>query len=474
MNTKLADHVAGREQVLARVKQILIETLDVRREPEEIDPDTPLFGTGLRLDSLDAVELWISLGVEFRVKPPEAAGRRYTATRTLNTVVDLIMEEQGKGLWFTDASDPDPASDSASDSDLQASPDHGYEAIRLGAALSRMDHVVCLRLGGEDAFDALDLLCPADLYVRDGQILHTLLLADDGLPLADVYACCDDEAFFLLCEGPTAAELQAHIREHLPAGLNPDLEDLSQTHSVLALNGPYAWEVMAQLTGPEVVGLPYLSFYHEEQCTVFRAGKTGEFGYDLLLPRQEAQDMEQRLTEAGQRLGLDLALADIEALDQCALENWFFNIRKEGRAGVTPLDLQLQWRVSCHKDDYVGAEAIRARRELGPASRLTCVLGQEIELSTGTQLRCDQRPVGRVVNAGQLPRGGGCIGLALLDLPLAHPGIQITAVTDGGELPLVTVSPPVINNRSLFIDPQQHSARTRQVDPFPPLLQRRR
>ena len=51
------EHAEQRLQVLARVKQILIDTLNVRREPREIDPDTPLFGTGLRLDSLDAVEL---------------------------------------------------------------------------------------------------------------------------------------------------------------------------------------------------------------------------------------------------------------------------------------------------------------------------------------------------------------------------------------------------------------------------------
>jgi len=342
----------------------------------------------------------------------------------------------------------------------------------LGAALSFLDHVVCLRLGGEDAFDALDVLCPADLYIRDGQILHTLLLTEEGLPLADLYACCDDEDFFLLSEGPTAAELMEHIRAHLPPDLEPELEDLSGTHRLLSVNGPYAWEVMAELMGPEVVGLPYLSFFHEQDFTVFRAGKTGEFGYDLLLPREEVDGVTARLRDASRRLGLSLPTADLAALDRCALENWFFNIRKEGSAGVSPLDLQLQWRVSYHKDDYVGAEAVRQRKAQGAGRRLACVISGG-ELDVDTRVVCQGRDVGRLVNASPFAAGGGCIGLALVEAALAQPGdCEMTATGGAGVVALRTVSPPVINNRSLFIDPQQHSARTRTTDRFPPLVGR--
>jgi acyl carrier protein len=70
--------------------------LHVPRAPDEIDPDTPLFGTGLRLDSIDAVELWISVSVEFGFHPPEDV-RRLTAMRTLNTLADLVLAERPPG-----------------------------------------------------------------------------------------------------------------------------------------------------------------------------------------------------------------------------------------------------------------------------------------------------------------------------------------------------------------------------------------
>lgn len=97
MDVELERQIAEREAVLAQIKRILIEALHVRRPPEQIDPDTPLFGTGLRLDSLDAVELWVHVTKDFGVELPQDPLRRITTTRTLGTLADLILEQQSVG-----------------------------------------------------------------------------------------------------------------------------------------------------------------------------------------------------------------------------------------------------------------------------------------------------------------------------------------------------------------------------------------
>jgi acyl carrier protein len=90
MDPRLSSLIARREEMLGRVRRILIERLRVPREPDEIDPDVSLFGTGLGLDSVDAVELLVSLESELGVKlPPEGNARR--AMRTVNTLVDLAL-----------------------------------------------------------------------------------------------------------------------------------------------------------------------------------------------------------------------------------------------------------------------------------------------------------------------------------------------------------------------------------------------
>lgn len=86
----LAGRIAEREAVLARVRALLIQVLGVQREPDEIDPDTPLFGSGLGLDSIDAVELVVNLQERFGVHLSDDAMLR-AELRTVNTLVDLIV-----------------------------------------------------------------------------------------------------------------------------------------------------------------------------------------------------------------------------------------------------------------------------------------------------------------------------------------------------------------------------------------------
>jgi acyl carrier protein len=90
MDADLSSTIERRNAILARIRQILIDDMGVRREPDEIDPDTPLFGTGLGLDSIDAVELLVSVETVFTIRvPDEVAGR--TALRTLNTMTDTVL-----------------------------------------------------------------------------------------------------------------------------------------------------------------------------------------------------------------------------------------------------------------------------------------------------------------------------------------------------------------------------------------------
>jgi glycine cleavage system aminomethyltransferase T len=329
-------------------------------------------------------------------------------------------------------------------------------ALRESVAISRLDTLAHVRIRGDDAWERLDRLLPGRLKLRDGQLLLTLLLNDDGTPLADAYLGWDDDEFFLLVDGLDAAALLAYLRQHLRPEDGLEVEDRSTTHAVVALDGPYAWELLGAGLDPEAVGLPYLSFYHGDGWLCYRAGRTGEFGYGIIVRAAEAAALEARLEAAGRPF--DTQRAGIEALDQCALENWFFNVRREGRAAVTPIELQLQWRVAYDKD-YVGVDALRRRRQEGPRQRLTTLLAPA-DIAIGDDVTLHGRPVGRIVNAGFSPVRGDWVALALLDVAYAHPGIA--AFRCGVGVPCRSVVPPVLNNRSLAVSPQLHSYQTRE------------
>lgn len=93
MSLDLERYAERRLEILGRVRRLLIDNLRVQREPDEIDPDAALFGSGLGLDSLDAVELLVCLDADFGVKLPDDAFGR-AEMRTVNSLVDLILAKE--------------------------------------------------------------------------------------------------------------------------------------------------------------------------------------------------------------------------------------------------------------------------------------------------------------------------------------------------------------------------------------------
>jgi len=91
MDESLRALIAHRQTLLDRVRALLIEKLGVGRAPDEIDPDAPLFGLGLALDSIDAIELVVNLEAAFGVRLEQE--RWMAAMRTLGTLVDTLIAE---------------------------------------------------------------------------------------------------------------------------------------------------------------------------------------------------------------------------------------------------------------------------------------------------------------------------------------------------------------------------------------------
>jgi glycine cleavage system aminomethyltransferase T len=332
-------------------------------------------------------------------------------------------------------------------------------AIRTTTAFCESAHVVTLRVSGAAAFPTLDLICPVALALQDTQLRPTVLLREDGTVFADVYVARDDESYFLLSEGPSGAELDAWVRKHA-AGADLQLERLDATHQMLSLHGPWAWDLLAAVLGPDVIGMPYLSFIRVDGVLCFRGGKTGEFGYELLIPNADVESLRAEVLKHGAQW--ELATVSLEALDRCALENWFFNIRAEGTAGLGPVELGLQWRLAPAKN-YVGAEAVKANKRV---ARLTCVIA-EATITKSEPVLLDGREIGKIISAAESPTLGKWIGAALLELPLAVPGISGLRV---GATTARTASPPVINNRSLYVSPQRHTWADRNSADFPGLV----
>lgn len=94
--TDLESQAAPRAELLDRLRAVLVDRLQLHRDPDELDPDAPMFGSGFGFDSLDAVELVVCLESEFEVRVQDSLVLRQSF-RSLNTMIDLIIAERAKG-----------------------------------------------------------------------------------------------------------------------------------------------------------------------------------------------------------------------------------------------------------------------------------------------------------------------------------------------------------------------------------------
>ena len=73
------------------IADLIVSTLGLEIAPDSIEPDEPLFGEGLGLDSIDALEISLEVskvyGIEIKAED-ERNGRIFSSLRALATFVE--------------------------------------------------------------------------------------------------------------------------------------------------------------------------------------------------------------------------------------------------------------------------------------------------------------------------------------------------------------------------------------------------
>ncbi len=79
------------------VKNFVIETLRLEDiKPEDIDPNAPLFGEGLGLDSVDALEIGVALQKRYGIKLDAKSDETKHYFSSITKLSELIAEKRSK------------------------------------------------------------------------------------------------------------------------------------------------------------------------------------------------------------------------------------------------------------------------------------------------------------------------------------------------------------------------------------------
>jgi aminomethyltransferase len=247
-----------------------------------------------------------------------------------------------------------------------------HRAVRQAAGLFDLSHMGELFITGPQAAAALAYAVVSDpgrLVV--GRAQYSLICAPDGGLIDDliVYRLSDDRFLVVPNAGNREAVTEA-VRERL-GGFDAALDDASLRTALLAVQGPHAQAIVSPLVDADLSALRYYGITPARvtgtEAFVARTGYTGEDGFELFVPWDEAPALWDRLLEAGRAHGL--VPVGLGARDTLRLEAGMPLYGNELDRTVNPYEAGLGRVVRLDKPgDFVGRAALEAFAA-GPLTR---------------------------------------------------------------------------------------------------------
>jgi glycine cleavage system aminomethyltransferase T len=340
-----------------------------------------------------------------------------------------------------------------------------YEAVRHSVAISDSSHYGKFRVSGSEALECVNKTVMADISrLAIGRATWTFALRDDGSILCDVYVACMGDEYIVLSEGAVPADVLP-VLEEAATEYSARVDDMTASSVLIGLDGPYCWELLKEIVGVRILGLRYLECLEdvgigESSVFLIRAGKSGEFGYMLVVSADEAAAVWRHVLNRGQAFGAQAV--GYETLDLCRLENRFINIHREAAAAKNPMELNCRVMLDREKESYNGSEAVdEALRQPLENRIIGMTINAGITPELGAEVKLGSEACGRVVNAGFSPTLGKPIALVLMAADKAYVGLDFDVQLPSGSAGAKTVSAPFIRNASMTVRPQEDSYRKR-------------
>jgi aminomethyltransferase len=262
-------------------------------------------------------------------------------------------------------------------------PKHEYFAVRNSVGVFDTSPLYKYWIRGKDSERFLAGVLLRDIRgCRPGRAHYTIWCDDRGFVMEDgvVFRHSDNEFFM------TAARPNLSYLESLIGRLQVTIEDVTAEYGVLAVQGPRSREAIADLTG-DVNALKFFELTQSKigsaSVTLSRTGYTGDLGFEITVPTEDALAVLDAVLDAGRGRGIRpfgeeaLMMLRIEA-GLPLIDVDFHNSRlvMTDHDRVTPKELGMGWMlrgVDTDERAFVGRDAIR--RELADGTSRWATVG---------------------------------------------------------------------------------------------------
>jgi aminomethyltransferase len=327
-----------------------------------------------------------------------------------------------------------------------------HRHCRESAALFDVSHMGQLRLIGDDAARALESLVPMDVIdLGIGKQRYAFFTNSAGGLLDDLMITRRDGDLFLVvnaaCKAADIAHLVTNIGHRCTVQPLPD-------RALLALQGPKAVQALTRLNA-EVAALTFMTGRHAAlagaDCFVTRSGYTGEDGFEISVPGDQAEALARALLDLP-----EVKPAGLGARDTLRLEAGLCLYGHDINETTTPVEAGLTWAIQkvrraggARHGGYPGATAIDAQLAAGASTKRVGLVGLErVPVREGALIvDAHGRKLGHVTSGTLAPTVNEPIAMAYLAANHALPHHEVYAEVRGKRQPMRVSAMPFTPHR---------------------------
>ncbi len=326
-----------------------------------------------------------------------------------------------------------------------------HHQVRRAAGMFDVSHMCVVDLRGARTRELLRLLMANDVAKLDGQpgkALYSCMLNEHGGVIDDLIIYHMDEVWYrIVVNAGTREKDIAWMRRYAPS-FDVEVEVRSDL-AMIAVQGPEAREKVHQVMGARTADVEGLARFAAEvsgQWFVARTGYTGEDGYEIMLPEEQAEDLWHALQASG------VAPCGLGARDTLRLEAGMNLYGQDMNEETSPLISGLGWTIAWEPEDrkFIGREVLAAERRAGIQQQLVgLVLDDKGVLRAHQKVVVDGLGEGEITSGSFSPTLGKAIALARIP---AGEAVRCRVEIRNKLLSAHIVKPPFVRNGRAIVD----------------------
>jgi aminomethyltransferase len=262
--------------------------------------------------------------------------------------------------------------------------DHEYNAIRNAAALIDISPLYKYLITGKDAAKLVNRVITRDIRkVSVGQVIYCCWCDEQGKVIDDGTVTRLEENKYRW----TAADPSLRWFRQNGTNMDVQIEDISEKVAALALQGPTSGKLLKSVTEADIGNLKYFRVTHGKiagvPVDISRTGYTGDLGYEIWVPWDDALKVWDAVMETGKRF--DIHAAGMLALDVARVEAGLLLIEVDYSSSkkaliasqkYSPYELGFGKMVHLNKENFIGKTALELDQKQGVARQF---VGLEID-----------------------------------------------------------------------------------------------